>query len=207
MEHIGTTKEDIQQAAAILRGGGLIAFPTETYYGLGVDPFNEASLKRLFAVKNRPSVKPVLVLVPSRNDIARMSNAVPGVAEQLMDRFWPGPLTMVFPARSELSVMLTGNTGTIGIRISSNPVAQALQKVFGGPVTATSANRSGGNAAVTEAEVRENFGGTIDMVLSGGRTPGGKPSTIIGFSGDRIECIREGCIKYSEITEVVRAGG
>ncbi len=207
MEHIGTREEEIEQAAAILRDGGLIAFPTETYYGLAVDPFNESSLKRLFTVKNRPSVKPVLVLVPSRNDISRMSDAVPEAAESLMNRFWPGPLTMVFPARRELSTMLTGNTGTIGVRISSNPVAQALQNAFGGPLTATSANRSGGKAAVTEDEVREIFGGAIDMVLSGGRTSGGKPSTLIGFAGDRVECIREGCIACSEIAEAMRPGG
>ncbi|MCL7488909.1 MAG: L-threonylcarbamoyladenylate synthase [Desulfobulbaceae bacterium] len=206
MDHIGTREKEIEQAAAILRDGGLIAFPTETYYGLAVDPFNESSLKRLFAVKNRPSIKPVLVLIPSRKDISRMSHAVPEAAEPLMNRFWPGPLTMVFPARRELSLMLTGNTGTIGVRLSSNPVAQALLQVFGGPLTATSANRSGGKAAVTEDEVREIFGGAIDMVLSGGRTPGGKPSTLIGFAGDRVDCIREGCIACSEIAEVVLTG-
>jgi L-threonylcarbamoyladenylate synthase len=194
---------DINQAAAILKDGGLIAFPTETYYGLAVDPFNEAALKRLFSIKKRPAVKPVLVLIPSREDIFQMIDAVPDAAGKLMDRFWPGPLTMVFSARRELSVMLTGGTGTVGVRISPHPIAQALLKAYGGPLTATSANISGEIAAVTEAEVKNTFGSDIDMVLGGGRTPGKKPSTLIKFNGNSIECIREGCIPFSEITRAI----
>lgn len=203
MGKIGTPQEDIDQAASILRDGGLIAFPTETYYGLAVDPFNESALQRLFSLKNRLSVKPVLVLIPSRADINLMTEAVPAVARQLMDRFWPGPLTMVFPARKELSALLTGGTGTIGVRLSPHPVAKALLQAYGGPLTATSANRSGGRAAVSEAEVVEIFGDEIDMVLSGGRTPGLQPSTLISFAGNSIECIREGRIAYREIALVL----
>jgi L-threonylcarbamoyladenylate synthase len=149
----------------------------------------------------------VLVLIPSRDDINRMADVVPDVAGQLMDRFWPGPLTMVFSARKELSVMLTGGTGTVGVRISPHPVAQALLQAYRGPLTATSANRSGGRAAITENEVREIFGSDIDMVLSGGRTPGRKPSTLIGFTGNSIECLREGCIPCSEIIRIIQSGG
>ena len=199
-EHLSILNNDINQAAAILKDGGLIAFPTETYYGLAVDPFNEAALKRLFSVKKRPAVKPVLVLIPSREHIFQMIDAVPDAAGKLMDRFWPGPLTMVFSARRELSVMLTGGTGTVGVRISPHPIAQALLKAHGGPLTATSANISGERAAVTAAEVKNTFGNDIDMVLGGGRTPGEKPSTLIKFNGNSIECIREGCIPFSEIT-------
>ena len=199
------TQEDFHQAAHILREGGLIAFPTETYYGLAVDPFNESALQRLFAVKNRPSVKPVLVLIPTREHLGRMTDTVPAGAERLMDRFWPGPLTMVFPARKGLSDMLTGGTGTVGVRISPHHVPQTLLQIYDGPLTATSANRSGGKAAVSEKEVHEIFGDDIDMILGSGSTPGHKPSTLIGFSGHTIECIREGCIPCVEIMQFLES--
>ena len=203
MTHISILNNDIHQAASILRDGGLIAFPTETYYGLAVDPFNEKSLNRLFSIKKRSAVKPVLVLIPSREDIFRVTDVVPDAADQLMDKFWPGPLTMVFSARKELSLMLTGSTGTVGVRISPHPVAQALLQAYGEPLTATSANRSGGSPAITANEVKQIFGDEIDMVLEGGRTPGKKPSTLITFNGNSIECIREGCFPFSEITQAI----
>ena len=203
MTHISILNNDVNQAAAILRDGGLIAFPTETYYGLAVDPFNEKALKRLFTIKKRPAVKPVLVLIPSREDIFRVTDTVPDVVDQLMDRFWPGPLTMVFSARKELSVILTGGTGTVGVRISPHPVAQALLQAYGAPLTATSANRSGGSPAITASEVKGIFGDDIDMVLEGGSTPGKKSSTLIKFKGNSIECIREGCIPFTEITQAL----
>ena len=205
MEHIAASQEDFHQAAQILREGGLISFPTETYYGLGVDPFNESALQRLFAIKNRPSVKPVLVLIPTRRHLKSLIDTAPAVADLLMDKFWPGPLTMVFPARKGLSEMLTGGTATIGIRISPHPVPEALLQVYGGPLTATSANRSGERAAVTDTEVKEIFGDDVDMILSGGRTPGHKPSTLVGFSDQTVDCIREGCIPCAEITEFLES--
>lgn len=199
MEQIPTPREDIYQAAQILREGGLIAFPTETYYGLAVDPFQESALQRLFAVKNRPTVKPVLVLVPSRDHIEKLVESIPPRGEQLMDKYWPGPLTLVIPARKELSKMLTGATGTIGLRISPHPVAADLLEAYGGPLTATSANRSGGKAAVNEAEVRQIFGDEIDLILPGGQTPGLQPSTLVRVTEHGFDCLREGQIPCSEI--------
>lgn len=197
-------QKDIEQAAAILREGGLIAFPTETYYGLAVDPFNESALQRLFAAKQRPAVKPVLVLVPDRRQVDRLAESVPDIAWPLMDRYWPGPLTMVFSARRKLSAMLTGGTVTVGVRLSPHPVARDLLTAFGGPLTATSANRSGGQAACTENEVQEIFGRDVDMILPGGPTPGGQPSTIIAFEENSIICIRDGCIPCRKIIDSVR---
>lgn len=192
--------KSIDQAVKILRDGGLIAFPTETYYGLGVDPSNESALQRLFAMKERPSLKPVLVLVPSYGHIKSLAESVPNVAERLMNRFWPGPLTIVLKALPDVSHLLTGGTGTIGLRMSPHPLARLLLDVFDAPLTATSANRSGETAAVTADEVLDIFGDDIDMVLDGGRTPGGDPSTLVGVSGDTIECIREGRIPCRDIT-------
>jgi len=194
-----TVRDQIRQAVTIIREGGLVAFPTETYYGLAVDPFNEKALERLFALKQRSSVKPVLLLIPAINDLVSLAETIPAMAYILMDRFWPGPLTMVFPARRELSQLLTGGTGTIGIRLSPHPVAHALLQAYGGPLTATSANRSGGDAAATEDDVLGIFGDEIDMILQGGRTTGTMPSTLIGFEKDTVFCIREGCIPFNKI--------
>lgn len=199
MEQIFATREELYQAAQILREGGLIAFPTETYYGLAVDPFQEAALQRLFAIKKRPSVKPVLVLVPSREHIEKLVENIPPTANQLMDKYWPGPLTLVLPAHQDLSSMLTGGTDTIGVRVSPHPVAAALLDIYNGPLTATSANRSGAKAAVSEEEVRDIFGSDIDMILPGGKTPGSKPSTLVRVTAQGIDCLREGQIPCDEI--------
>lgn len=208
MERSGVSGREIEQAASLLRAGGIVAFPTETYYGLGVDPLNEDGLVRLFQVKNRPALKPVLVLVADREQVGLLAREISPTARTLMDRFWPGPLTLVLPACTELSPHLTGNTGTVGVRLSPHPAASELLRTFGGPLTATSANRSGHVPAVTAEEVRAAFGSEVDMVLDGGRTPGEKGSTLVGVNGNRITCIREGCIPFAEVLQTAgRAAG
>jgi L-threonylcarbamoyladenylate synthase len=201
MKSSGSSDPDLEGAARILQLGGIVAFPTETYYGLAVDPFNEQALTRLFQAKDRPSVKPVLVLVAEREQVSRLVREIPPVARSLMDRFWPGPLTLVLPARPEISPLLTGGTGTVGVRLSPHPLAAALLRVFGGPLTATSANRSGEAPAATAGEVRAAFGDALDMILDGGRTPGKTASTLVRISGDRISCLREGCISFAEVRQ------
>ena len=195
--------EEINRAAELLRQGGLVAFPTETYYGLAVDPFNDAALKKLFRVKKRSLVKPILVLISRRSQLNVLSAAVPAAAACLMDRFWPGPLTIVLPARSTISPLLTGGTATVGVRHSSHPVALSLVESVGGPVTATSANRSGGLPAVSAEDVRQIFGSETDMILDGGETPGQLGSTLVGFEGGEVRCIREGCIPFSRIIDAL----
>ncbi len=195
--------EQIQKAAAVIRNGGLVASPTETCYGLIVDPFNEHALRKLFRVKQRPEIKPVLVLISNRSQLEMLVSSIPENAVKLMDHFWPGPLTMIFPARPDLSSILTGNTSTVGVRISPNPFATALLKACGIPLTATSANKSGNNAAVSAGEVRAIFGNDVDLILDGGKTPGRLGSTLIGFKGDQITCIREGRIPFQDILNAV----
>ena len=195
--------EEIDRAAALLRSGGLVAFPTETYYGLAVDPFNESALQRLFRVKKRPQVKPVLVLISGKGQLNILAENIPDIAIRLMDNFWPGPLTVVLPARSTISGFLTGRTSTIGIRHSPHPVALSLLDGMGGPVTATSANRSGEPAAVSAEDVRHIFGNEVDMILDGGSTPGKLGSTLIGFEHGQVKCIREGCIPFARILEAL----
>lgn len=190
---------ELADAASHLRTGGIVAFPTETYYGLGVDPLNGQALHRLFQVKNRPALKPVLVLVSARDQVALLAREISPTAQLLMDNFWPGPLTLVLPARPELSPLLTGGTGTVGVRLSPHPVAAALLHAFGAPLTATSANRSGQDPAVTATEVRAAFGNEVELILNGGSTPGRIGSTLVGVSGSRVTCIREGHISFAEV--------
>lgn len=185
------------EAAKCLRQGGLLAFPTETSYGLGVDPFNSTALQRLFAVKQRPAAKPVLVLVENQTQVPLLAAQVPDALQELMNRFWPGPLTVVCPARSDLPDLLTGGSGTVGIRQSPEPTAARLLAAFGGPITATSANCSGQPAAVTAADVKTIFASQIDLIIDGGRTPGGPGSTLIGCDAQgRLRCLRKGRIPW-----------
>jgi L-threonylcarbamoyladenylate synthase len=201
VERSGVSGREIEQAASLLRAGGIVAFPTETYYGLGVDPLNEEALTRLFRIKNRPALKPVLVLVADQEQVSLLAREISPTARRLMGRFWPGPLTLVLPARPELSAHLTGGTGTVGVRLSPQPLAAELLRNFGGPLTATSANRSGQAPAVTADEVRVAFGSEVDLILDGGRTHGEKGSTLVGVSGKRITCIREGRLSFGEVLQ------
>ena len=189
--------EAIRLAASSIKKGGIVAFPTETYYGLAVDPFNEKALQRLYELKKRPSSKPILTLVNNQNQLSLLVRSVPVQYNALMEQFWPGPLTLVFPAKPGVSSILTGNTATVGVRISSNTTAQALVTGSGIPITATSANLSGQKPASCPDEVRQQFGDQIDMVIDGGATPGGKGSTIIGTIHHKLVLIRSGVIPGS----------
>lgn len=193
------TEEALAQACAVLRSGGVVAFPTETYYGLAVDPFNQAAVSRLFALKGRPPGKPVLLIIDNPSQLPRLVAEIPPPFPLLMERFWPGPLTLVFPAAHSLPEMLTGSRGTIGVRVSSHPVAQQLVKAFGQPVTATSANFSGQPAAVAADGVFAQLGPEVDVVLDGGLTPGGQGSTLLGYREGKIRLLRAGVIPFARI--------
>jgi L-threonylcarbamoyladenylate synthase len=199
----GILYDQVRHAASVIQDGGLVAFPTETYYGLAVDPFNEHALQRLFRVKNRPVMKPVLVLIASLDQLEMLASSVPETAAGLMEHFWPGSVTMVLPARPDLSRILTGSTSTVGVRLSPHPVATALVKACGIPLTATSANTSGDPAAVSADEVRSIFGGEVDFILDGGKTPGRHGSTLIGFGEKKVECIREGVVRFQDILDAI----
>ena len=193
---------DLNRAVAVLNGGGVVAFPTETYYGLAVDPLNPLALNHLFSLKQRDISKPILTLVDDRASLSFLAQDIPIIYEPLMKEFWPGPLTLIFQARLNLPTLLTAGTSTIGVRHSSHPFARQLLRAFGRPLTATSANISGDAAAVDAYEVKTQFGSKIDVVFDGGRTPGTVGSTIIGLEGDRLKLIREGVIPYRDILRV-----
>jgi L-threonylcarbamoyladenylate synthase len=184
----------IAEAARALARGGVVAFPTETFYGLGVAALDAAAVRRLFALKGRPQSRPILVLVddPARVDaLAEVS----GAARALMRRHWPGALTLVLPARAVVPVELTAGTGTIGVRQPSHPVARALVSALDAPVTAPSANPTGAAPPATAADVLAVFDGRIDVILDAGPTAGGLPSTVLDVTVDPPRVIREGAVR------------
>lgn len=193
---------ELDRAVALLQRGGLVAFPTESWYGLAVDPLNIEALDRLYYVKKRPAEKPILVLVSGEEQLEQLVTAIPEPYPLLMRRFWPGPLTLVFPAKMTLPRRLTAGTGTVAIRCSSNPVATRLIERFGRPITGTSANISGTDPQQTKAGVAVNLDDTVDMILDGGTTPGGLGSTIVAFRDSTLVCIRKGQVPFASIQVV-----
>ena len=183
----------LRVAADVLRAGGAVAFPTETFYGLAAAALDPASVKRIFALKGRPDSQPLLVLV----DSVAMAETVAHIADParaLMNRYWPGALTLVLPARTIVPSGVTAGTGTLGVRISSHPVAHGLVRTLGEPVTAPSANPSGLEPPTTADAVVAYFAGGLDLVLDGGPTAGGAPSTVLDMTVEPPKIIRQGAV-------------
>ena len=193
---------ELQSALLVIQQGGVVAFPTETYYGLAVDPFNCQAVERLFQLKRRPSAKPLLVLIDRQERLSRLAVAIPEQFSLLMDRFWPGPLTLIFPALPSLSPILTAATNTVGIRISSHPLASAFCTLAGGALTGTSANLAGQRPAASEHEVMAQFGHRLDWLLKAGSTKGGLASTIVAADACGLRLVRAGAISFGEIASL-----
>jgi L-threonylcarbamoyladenylate synthase len=192
----GTTPnpEALAEAARVLRSGGLVAFPTETVYGLGADATNPAALERLTQVKGRPPEKPYSLHLYAPEQVSAYVRSVPDAARRLMARFWPGPLTIVMPS---------ANGATVGFRLPDHPIAHAFLKACGVPVAAPSANRSGSPPPTDAAEVVAALDGAFDCLLDGGPTPIGRESTVVEIVGERVEIRREGAISSEAIRESV----
>ncbi len=188
-----------REAGEILRQGGVLAIPTETFYALAVDPFQEQALGRLFALKERPIEKAVLLLVASPGMLSQVVREVPQPGQELILRFWPGPLTLILPARPDLPARLTGGTGTVGVRQPRQAVACRLIQELGFPVTGTSANRSGAPPPTRASEVAAAFGGGVDLILDAGPCPGGLPSTIVDVTRTPPRLVRPGAIPVAEL--------
>ena len=184
----------LARAAAVLRAGGLVAFPTETFYGLGAAAGDPAALRRVCAVKGRSESKPLLVLVDSIAMAESLAVEVTPRARELMGRHWPGPLTLVLRARPDLPPVLTAETGTIGVRMSPHPVARGLVRALGMPVTAPSANREGGAPPTSADQVLEAFDDAIDLILDGGPTAGGPASTVVDVTTAAARVLRAGAV-------------
>jgi len=206
-----------QEVVASLKSGGMAVFPTDTLYGLGVDPASEAGLARLFAIKRREGGKPIPLLLSGFGAVDRFARHVPEAATRLMGRFWPGALTIVLPAEAGVDRTVTGGGDTVGLRVPDHPVPRALAQALGGAITGTSANRSGnpGDWGSAEEIVRE-FTGEVDWVLWDGKVrragtregrPGRSPgSTVIRMTDDRPVLLREGVLPFRDITEFLERG-
>ena len=191
-------------AIEVLKAGGVVAYPTETFYGLGVDAFNEDALQRIYAIKQRDFFQPLSVLIPRQDSLSEYAEDTPEVAWKLIDRFWPGPLTLVVSAASCLPSVLCSQTNKVAGRISSHPSAKALTEDLGSPITATSANISGATSPTTPEEVARQLGDTVDLIIDGGQTKGDKPSTIVDVTQTPPQLIREGAIPFWEIEALLR---
>ncbi|MDD5344356.1 MAG: L-threonylcarbamoyladenylate synthase [Smithella sp.] len=196
-------KKVLSRAAEILAGGGIIAYPTETFYGLGADATNEKAIEKIFAVKGRDLKNPISLIIGKPDDIYPLVKNVPETAKILMAAFWPGALTIVFQASDKISPLLTAGSGKIGLRISSHPIALKIVQKLKKPLTATSANLSGTPECSLASEVIKQIGDKIDAILDWGETQGGKASTIIDVTCDPPVILREGTISRKIIEECI----
>ena len=190
---------DIARAAQLLRAGGLVAFPTETVYGLGADASNAQALARLYAVKRRPADHPVIVHFDGAERAFTWARDVPAAAQVLAKRFWPGPLTLILERSALAKDFITGGQDNVGVRVPAHPVAHELLAAFGGGIAAPSANRFGLVSPTTAAHVRVDLGGDVDLVLEGGASEVGIESTIVDLSGATPVVLRPGKITATEI--------
>jgi L-threonylcarbamoyladenylate synthase len=196
---------DVRRAAEILRRGGLVGFPTETVYGLGADASSAQAVARLYAAKRRPPDHPVIVHFADARSAFAWAREIPHGAQKLAARFWPGPLTLILKRSARAGDFITGGQDTIGLRVPSHAVAQALLRAFGGGIAAPSANRFGQVSPTTAAHVREDLGKDVEIVLDGGPSEVGIESTIVDLSGERAVLLRPGRITRPELEAVLGA--
>lgn len=202
----GPGDHDIGRAAAILRAGGLVAFPTETVYGLGADARDAAALARLYAVKGRPADHPVIVHLASAFELGAWAADVPPAAHALSTRFWPGPLTIVLRRAPGVPDAVTGGRDTVGLRVPDQPIAIALLEAFGDGIAAPSANRFGAVSPTTAAHVRASLGDDVDLILDGGPCAVGVESTIVDLSDPGLpRLLRSGGIGVEDLTAALGA--
>lgn len=188
-----------------LRCGHVVAYPTETFYGLGVDFQNERAIKRLYELKRRDPSLPIALLVADFAMLAACVTNISEAARSLMTRFWPGPLTLCLPASAAVSRNLTTNTGKIGVRISPHPIAAALVQAYGRPITTTSANRSGYPPSLNARHIQKYFPRGLDCIVDGGECQSVRGSTVVDLAGDTMAIVRDGTIGATELTECFQA--
>jgi L-threonylcarbamoyladenylate synthase len=191
--------ETLLAAVAALQRGDVIVFPTETLYGLGVDALDLAAVEKVFELKGRDANAPLPALVADRAMLSLLVAEISPLAEKLMQRFWPGPLTSVLPARKDIPKPLLNRTGGIGVRISSQPIATELVKSLGRPLTATSANPSGHASAHTVEEAKNYFAGRVEIFVDGGVLTSKTGSSVVEVIGDTVRILRDGEIGRREL--------
>src|SRR4030095_13722124 len=204
MVRIGrATQVEIESAVQALRDGELVAFPTETVYGLGANAQNPAAVAKIFEAKGRPRSHPVIVHLDTPRFLHRCVAEVPEVVTKLAEKFWPGPLTMVMKRGPNVHDIVTGGQDTVAIRVPSHPMAQQLLTAFGGGIAAPSANKYGKLSTTRAEHVRDELGAAGKSILDGGESQIGLESTIVSFEGEQVRLLRPGFITYSQLKEVV----
>ena len=197
------TEEVCRFAGEVIRHGGLVAFPTETVYGLGADALNQQAVKNIFNAKERPADNPLIVHVSCIDEVKRIAKSTPKIAQVLMDAFWPGPLTLVLPRKNIVPDVTTGGLDTVAVRMPDHPVALGLIKEAGVPIAAPSANTSGKPSPTTAQHVMDDLGGKIDMIIDGGRVVIGVESTVIDVTGNIPALLRPGGVGIEALQEIV----
>jgi L-threonylcarbamoyladenylate synthase len=200
---VRASQVDIETAVQVLRDGELVAFPTETVYGLGANAKNPSAVRKIFDAKGRPTTHPVIVHLDSPRFLHHWVREVPEPAARLAEQFWPGPLTMVMPRASNVHDILTGGQDTIAVRVPAHAMAQQLLTAFGGGIAAPSANRYGRLSPTRAEHVRDELGDAVSFVLDGGECQIGLESTIVAFEGGRVRLLRPGAITAGQIREVM----
>ena len=197
-----TLKAAMDKARKVMLSGGVVAFPTESFYGLAVDIENEQAIEKLFSLKQRDRNNPILILLPDIEALKEYVEDIPERAAKLINKFWPGGLTILFKAGQKISPLLTADTGKIGVRISSHPLATDLARSIGRPVTGTSSNISGHPPCTMAEEVFNCFGEAIDLILDKGPTLGGTGSTILDVTFDPCVVLRKGMVLTEDIEKI-----
>ena len=196
--------DGIDEAARTIRSGGVVAFPTDTVYGVGVDPRNPMALRRLYTIKGRDAEKPIPLLLSDANVLPRVSSAASRLARRLATAFFPGPLTLVVPLSAAFPSELNAGRNTVGVRVPDHDAARALIDACGGFLAVTSANLSGQPPATTADEVADALGERIDLLLDGGRTVGLVPSTVLDTTCDPPRILRYGAVSREELADFFR---
>ncbi len=195
----------LEDAAFVIRSGGIVAVPTDTLYGLAVDPFNVDAMERLFAAKDRPADRAVALIAADLAQVVEHVGWLPPQALRLASQFWPGPLTILIRAPEKMAQALVGSSGSVGVRVPAHAVAQAICRASERPLTATSANVSGQPAPLHPDAVERALAGRIDLLIDAGPAPGGPPSTIVDASTPRVRLVRAGAIPWSAVQAVIDA--
>ncbi|MDO8635791.1 MAG: L-threonylcarbamoyladenylate synthase [Dehalococcoidia bacterium] len=205
MEIISADEKGLQRAVELLRAGGIGAFPTDTVYGLGARIDSETAIKKIFKAKGRSQGQPLPILIADAEQLRQIAAQIPPLVWKLVERLWPGGLTIVLPKAPQISELISAGGDSVGIRLPKHPVPVALIRGLGIPIIGTSANLSGQPSPVTAKEVIDQFGERLDFVIDGGRCPGGKESTIIDLTQQPPRILREGAIPRKEIEKLLKS--
>jgi L-threonylcarbamoyladenylate synthase len=191
-----------KQAIEILREGGIVSYPTDTVYGLGADPLNKRAVDKIYSAKKRPYNQPLPLLLADKSDLSKVASTLPDIVWKLAERFWPGGLTLVLKKSSWVPVHVTAGGDSIAVRVPNHAIPIALVQGLASPIIGTSANLSGRPSPVTAEEVREQLGEGVDLIIDGGRCPGGIESTVLDVSGKIPTLVREGAVPKEKLERI-----